>query len=96
MAQTLSNIQWTGHHLQGQTPAVMVKFKSPTSSRPTAWIATIKRDRETIYRVISSYSDGPIVAAQKCLEKSGLGLVLSSAYTLDPYEDVYIFGTSLR
>ena len=96
MQQTFGDIQWTGHHLQGQTPAIMVKYKSPTLNKPSAWIATLKRDRTTIYRVTSPYSDGPIVAAQKCLDESGLGLILSSAHTLDPIDNIYIFATSLR
>lgn len=94
--RALNDIRWTGHHLQGQTPAIVVRYKNPTEHKPSAWIATMKRDRVTIHRVISSYSDGPIVAAQKCIEKSGLGLILSSAHTVDPWENIYAFGTSLR
>jgi hypothetical protein len=96
MAQVFSDTQWTGHYLQGQTPAIMVRYKGPTGHRPSAWIATMRRDRVTTYRAVSSYSDGPIVAATKCLEKSELRLILSSGYTLDPHENVYVFGTSLR
>lgn len=59
----MANYLWTGTHLSGASPVVIVKYHGPTNYRGSRWIATCQRDANSKpLRAEASFSDGPIAA----------------------------------
>lgn len=87
MAQDFS---WTGTHVQGSTACAVVKYHGATDRRGSRWIATIKRDSQTIWRASVPFEEGPIAAALTVCIKQKLDWAPTSCHSIDA--DTYAIG----
>jgi len=74
---------WTGAYVSGSTACAVVKYYGPTNSRGSRWIASIKRDRETVWRGSVPFEDGPISAALTACAKAGVDWAPVSCHSID-------------
>ena len=81
--ETLSGQRWTGTHISGSQSAVVVRYAGPTDRRGSRWIATLKRDSQTVWRAAVPFADGPIAAAQALLTKQGLNWQVRDCCSID-------------
>jgi hypothetical protein len=81
---------WTGTYISGSRPCAIVRFAGPTANRGSRWLATIKRDSETVWRGSAPFSDGPIAAALKAAAKSEGSWQAISCHSVD--SDTYVIG----
>ena len=86
----MSTFNWTGHHVSGSRVCAVVKYHGPTDTRGSVWIATIKRDSETIWRASVPFAAGPITAALKAADKGSVEWAALTCHTIDP--DTYCVG----
>ena len=87
MAQDFS---WTGTNVSGSTACAVVKYCGPTNTRGSRWIASIRRDRETVWRGSVPFQDGPISAALTACAKAGVDWAPVSCHSIDA--DTYCVG----
>lgn len=82
-------------------PIVRVRYAGPTNYRGSRWIATMRRDNERSYRVVTPYdaslstgTRNAIVAARACWDKARADLGWDGEYIAIPAEldaDTYAF-----
>jgi len=77
--------RWTGSHIEGSSPAIVVKYHGPTDRRGSLWRATLKRDSNTRWIGTASFREGPIAAARNLLAKRVelTDWIVSGCYTID-------------
>lgn len=83
-------IHWTGTHVSGATACAVVRYAGPTNTRGSRWIATIRRDRETVWRAFVPFADGPLAAAVAAAAKGGTDWQPVSCHSIDA--DTYAVG----
>jgi len=84
------DFRWTGAYVSGSTACAVVKYHGPTNSRGSRWIASIRRDRETVWRGSAPFQDGPIAAALAACAKGGADWQPVSCHSIDA--DTYCVG----
>jgi hypothetical protein len=87
MAQTFD---WTGTHVSGSTACAVVRYAGPTNTRGSRWLASIRRDRETVWRGSATFEEGPITAAYRAVAKGGADWAATSCHSIDA--DTYAVG----
>ena len=93
MTQTKSGQVWTGSHVSGSHPAIVVRYVGATNHRGSRWFASLKRDSETTWRASVSFQDGPLEAARELLRKQNLTTwQLRDCASIDP--DTYAIAVS--
>ena len=84
------DFSWTGTHVSGSTACAVVKYCGPTNTRGSRWIASIRRDRETVWRGSVPFQDGPISAALTACVKAGVEWQAVTCHSIDA--DTYCVG----
>jgi len=82
--------QWTGSHVAGSTACAVVRYAGPTNTRGSRWLASIRRDRETVWRGSATFEEGPITAALRAATKGGVEWSCISCHSIDA--DTYAIG----
>lgn len=84
---------WTGTHISGSRPAVVVRYHGPTNTKGSCWRATLKRDSETTWRGSAPFQDGPVAAWNALRFKHGLhDWTVERIGSIDP--DTYVILTA--
>jgi hypothetical protein len=87
---TNRTITWTGTHVSGSTACAVVKYRGPTNTRGSLWIATIKRGGDEIWRASVPFQDGPLSAALAAAAKFGADWSPVDCHSIDA--DTYCIG----
>ena len=80
------NFRWTGSYVSGSTACAVVRY----SGASRRWAASIRRDRETVWRGSVPFEDGPIAAALTACIKAGVDWAPVSCHSIDA--DTYAVG----
>ena len=86
----MNSFQWTGSHVSGSRACAVVKYHGPTNTRGSRWIATVKRDCETVWRASATFDEGPITAALRAANKAGYSWEAITCHNID--SDTYCVG----
>jgi len=85
------SFQWVGSHVSGSRACAVVKYSGPTKDgRGSRWLATIKRDSQTIWRGSATFEEGPITAALRAATKGEVSWECLTCHSIDP--DTYCVG----
>jgi hypothetical protein len=91
-AQTMTDatFHWTGTHVAGSRACAVVRYSGPTNTRGSRWLATVKRDAQTVWRGSATFEEGPITAALRAAAKAGVSWEALTCHSIDP--DTYAVG----
>jgi hypothetical protein len=87
---TAPTFHWTGSHVSGSRACAVVKYQGPNNTRGSRWIASIKRDSETVWRGSATFEEGPITAALRAADKAGVKWEALTCHSID--SDTYAIG----
>ena len=82
---------WTGSHVTGSGAAIVVKYRGPTNTRGSRWVASCVRGADETWRAMVPFQDGPIAAAKKLIQARGLNWTLDRVASIDA--DTYVVTT---
>lgn len=80
------DFRWTGSYVLGSTACAVVRY----SGASRRWTASIRRDRETVWRASVPFEEGPIAAALTACIKAGVDWAPVSCHSIDA--DTYAVG----